>query len=251
MEVVQSSKHFKKVSKDSLSFYCDESCHLENDKQSIMVMGSAWCKTSKTKEIFKRIREIKQRHGLSKNFEIKWIKVSPGKLDFYRDIIDYFFDDDDIFFRVLIVPEKDTLKKNNNMYDHNDHFYQMYFNLLKVIIDPHAKNNIYLDFKDTKSNEKILNLKDVLEKSCYQYPKSIIKRLQTVRSHEVEMMQICDLLIGAVAYLNRNLNGSKAKLLLIDRIKKRSNYDLTKTTLLKESKFNIFRYTHQKGEIDA
>ena len=145
-------KILKKTAKDSFSFYCDESCHLENDGTKIMVLGSVWCKTSKTKEIFKRIREIKVRHKLSPTFEIKWIKVSPAKQDFFKDLIDYFFDDDDIFFRVLIVPDKEKYKNEVKKYDHNDWFYQMYFNMLKVIIDPRSKNKIYqkLCFKNNR-----------------------------------------------------------------------------------------------------
>ena len=72
------------------NIYCDESCHLENDKQKIMVLGGLWCPLEKIKAISKRIKEIKERHKLGDSFEIKWIKVSPAKLDFYIDIIDYF-----------------------------------------------------------------------------------------------------------------------------------------------------------------
>ena len=63
--------------------YCDESCHLENDKQKAMVLGLVWCDKTKRKEISNRINEIKQKHNLPKTFEIKWTKISPSKVDFY------------------------------------------------------------------------------------------------------------------------------------------------------------------------
>ena len=50
--------------------YCDESCHLENDGQKAMVLGAVWCPKDKRLEIAQRIREIKQRHGLGRDFEI-------------------------------------------------------------------------------------------------------------------------------------------------------------------------------------
>ena len=31
--------------------YCDESCHLEHDRQSIMVLGAVWCPLEKTRAI--------------------------------------------------------------------------------------------------------------------------------------------------------------------------------------------------------
>ena len=74
------------------NIYCDESCHLEHDGESAMTIGGVWCPFNKKNEIFHRIREIKEEHGLNKNFEIKWNKVSPGQLDFYMDIVNYFFE---------------------------------------------------------------------------------------------------------------------------------------------------------------
>ncbi len=80
------------------NIYCDESCHLQNDHQQVMVLGAIWCSLEKTKEIAMRLREIKLRHGLPPNFEVKWSKVSPAKLLFYKDLIDYFFDNDESAF---------------------------------------------------------------------------------------------------------------------------------------------------------
>jgi len=89
--------------------YCDESCHLEHDRQEVMVLGAVWCPLEKVREISIRIREIKEDHGMKSDFEIKWSKVSPAKASFYLSIMDYFFDDDDLHFRALIVPDKSKL----------------------------------------------------------------------------------------------------------------------------------------------
>lgn len=128
--------------------YCDESCHLEHDGQQAMVLGGVWCPESKRQEISQRIREIKVKHGLGKDFEIKWTKVSKSKLDFYMDIIDYFFDDDDFHFRGLIVPDKTKLNHDAWEQTHDEWYYKMYFNMLKVIFDPQAKYRVYLDIKE-------------------------------------------------------------------------------------------------------
>nr|MCU0492201.1 DUF3800 domain-containing protein [Chloroflexaceae bacterium] len=88
------------------NIYCDESCHLENDHQRIMVLGAIWCPLEKAPEILQRIREIKRDHGLSAHFESKWVKVSPAQQQFYLALLDYFFDDDDLHFRALVVPDK-------------------------------------------------------------------------------------------------------------------------------------------------
>jgi len=140
--------------------YCDESCHLENDGQKAMVLGAVWSPKGKRLEIAERIREIKQKHGLERDFEIKWTKVSPSKLAFYQDIIDYFFDDDDLHFRGLVVPDKSVLDHERHQQDHDDWYYKMYFTMLKTIFDPESRYYVYVDIKDTLGHEKIEKLQD-------------------------------------------------------------------------------------------
>lgn len=73
-----------------------------------------------------------------------------------------------------------------------------------------------------------------------------MQKIQEVRSHEVELIQLSDLLIGAVSYINRGLQSNPTKLELIDLIKKKTGYSLTVSTFLKESKFNLFHWEPQK-----
>ena len=226
----------------TFNIYCDESCHLENDHQSIMVLGAVWCPLEKTREISVRIREIKTRHKIKPDFEIKWTKISPAQKEFYLDLIDYFFDDDDLHFRALIVPDKTKLQHEKFGHDHDTWYYKMYFDMLKVILSPDACYRIYLDIKDTKSASKVAKLHEVLCNNMYDFQRKIIERVQTVHSREVSLLQLADLLIGAISYLNRGLSSSPIKLKLIERMKKRSHYELTKTTLLLEKKVNLFRW---------
>lgn len=222
------------------NIYCDESCHLENDSQPVMVLGAVWCELGKSREISVSIREVKKRHGLSPHFEIKWAKVSPAKQAFYLDLLDYFFDNDDLHFRTLIVPDKSKLRHELYGQTHDTWYYKMFFDMLKVIFNPQDRYRIYLDIKDTHSAGKVDKLHDVLCNNIYDFQRQIIERLQTVRSHEVELLQLTDLLIGVVSYANRGLCGNAAKVSLVERMKERSGYSLTKTTLLRESKVNIF-----------
>jgi len=224
------------------NIYCDESCHLENDNQQVMVLGGVWCPYDKVTEIASRIKEIKLEFGYTQNFEIKWTKVSIGKVEFYKKIIDYFFDDDDLHFRVLIIPDKALLRHTDFGQSHDDWYYKMYFDMLKVILKPNAIYNIYLDIKESHSGYKITKLDEVLRNNMYDFSRKILKKVQVIRSHEVQIIQITDLLIGLISYINRGLSSNTGKIKLIERVKERSGYKLTSTTLLKEEKFNIFRW---------
>jgi hypothetical protein len=229
------------VMADIFNIYCDESCHLENDAQRAMVLGAIWCPWDKTREIAVRLREIKQKHGIPRSFEVKWTKVSAAKKEFYLDLVDYFFDDDDVRFRCLVVPDKSLLRHSAfSGQTHDAWYYKMYFDMLKVIFNPNAQYRIYLDIKDTCGSRKAAKLHEVLCHSMYDFSQMVIKSLQLVRSHEIEQIQLADLLIGAVSYLNRGLSGNSGKMALIDRIQQRSRYSLNKTTLLREEKMNIF-----------
>ncbi len=228
---------------DTFNVYCDESCHLENDHQKAMVLGAVWCPLEKSREIAVRLREIKQKHRLNLEFEVKWIKVSPAKKNFYLDLVDYFFDDDDLRFRGLIVPDKSLLRYDAFPgQDHVGWYYKMYFDMLKVIFRPDSRYRIYLDIKDTHGARKAAKLHEVLCNERYDFSRKVIERLQLVRSHEIEQLQLADLLIGALAYLNRGLRGNSGKEAIIDRMRKRSGYDLTRSTLLREEKINVFRW---------
>ena len=243
--------------KPTINIYCDESCHLQNDKEPVMVIGAVYCPIEKKEEIFERLYSFKVKHNLipknKKNdkdnrpyYELKWNKVSKSKIEYYKDVINYFFDDDDLQFRVLVVSNKTDINYEKFNHTHYTFYYKMYFGMLKAILNPENSHHIYIDIKDTKSKEKVHKLEQVLRNDKYDYSKEIIKKVQQVRSHEVEILQLADLLVGATAYVNRGLANSKAKNELINLIKHRSKYSLTKSTLLKERKFNVFIWEPQK-----
>ena len=220
------------------NIYCDESCHLPNDRQQAMVLGTLWCPLEKTREMAVRLREIKIRHKLAPEFEVKWSKVSPAQFLFYKDLVDYFFDDDDLHFRALVLPDKSQLRHQ----DYDTWYYQMYFELLKVLFAPEQELRIYISIKDTRNSSEITKLYRILYNNMHETEYKLIKRIQTVHSHEVEQMQLADLLIGAVSYVNRHLSTSSAKLELIERIQARAHCSLMGTTSLREEKINLLRW---------
>lgn len=223
-----------------INIYCDESNHLENDGIPNMVLGAVYGSTEKIKSANIRLREIKKKHKIAPTTEVKWVKVSPNKESFYLDLIDYFFDNDDLHFRALIV-NKEELNHDKFQQTHDEFYYKMYFELLNKILDPQNKYFIYLDIKDTRGSQKVKKLRDVLCNNMYDFDGDIIKRIQQVHSDEIEVLQLADVLIGAMQFLNRtDVVKSQAKRKIVERMKERSGYDLSKSTLVREPKTNIF-----------
>jgi hypothetical protein len=231
---------------ETINIYCDESCHLENDRQPVMVLGAVWCSQGKTREIAARLREIKVAHGLLPTFEIKWTKVSPSKLDFYLAVLNCFFEENDLHFRALVA-HKAELRHADFGQSHDDWYYKMMFGLMEPLLKPDACFRIYLDKKDTRSAQKVVKLHDVLCNNLYDFNRTIVERVQVVESHAVEQLQLADLLIGAVGYVNRGLNTSVAKVTLVNHLRQRTGYTLERSTLLRESKLNLFVWRGQTG----
>lgn len=225
--------------------YCDESCHLENDRQPVMVLGAVWCPQKKAREVAVRLREIKMSHGMPADFEVKWTKVSPAKQGFYLEVVGSFFNDDDLHFRAWVA-HKAGLRHAAFGQTHDDWYFKMLFGLLEPILAPGSRFRLYLDRKDTRSAQKVAKLHDVLCNNLYDFDRAILERVQVVESHAVEQLQLADLLAGAVAYANRGLSTSVAKNALIALIRKRTGYTLLQPTLLKEPKFNLFIWHGQQ-----
>ncbi|EBB8914849.1 DUF3800 domain-containing protein [Escherichia coli] len=228
------------LNRRTFNVFCDESCHLLNDHNKVMVLGALWCPGSITKKIARDIKELKLKHNLKPDFEIKWTKVSASKVEFYLDVVDYFFSNPALRFRGVVVPDKEQLDHARFHQDHNTFYYKMFFYVLKNIIESDNTYNIYLDIKDTLGIEKIEKLRGVLHNDRYDYNHESINRIQHIRSHEVQQLQLTDLFIGALGYVHRGMNSNAGKIQVINRIKSHTNRELLKSTLPTESKFNIF-----------
>ena len=224
------------------NYYCDESCHLENDDSNVMVLGALILPKDKKKEISDNIVDIKKRHGVKARTEVKWTKLSNAKLDLYRELVDYFFYDDDLRFRVLVA-DKTRLRHESFHQSHNDWYYKMYFTMLKALFKRDSHYYVYIDIKDTHSGENAAKLQSVCANDAYDFNHDIVRRVQPIRSEEVQLMQLVDILTGALAYRHNHANvtkeTSRSKIAIINRVIQRSGISLTKTTLASEKKLNL------------
>ena len=233
---------------DAINIYCDESCHLEHDQVPIMALGAVWCPRRKSPEINDRLKEIKARFGLPSSHELKWTKISSHHWQPYLDAIDYFFDNDDLHFRGVVIPDKTLLAHERFNQTHDIWYYKMFFVLLKAILDPEFCYNILLDYKDTNGGERIAELHKVLRNSYYDFSNQIVRSVNLIRSDQNQIIQLTDLLTGALTYLHRDLSGNQGKEKLINRIRERSGYTLRHNTLYRESKLNLLVWHPSEGE---
>lgn len=230
---------------EHIHIYCDESCHLENDHMRSMVLGALWCPADHRRELAGKIKALKAAFNLPANFEIKWVKVSPGKLPFYQSLLDLFFDEPLLHFRGLVVPDKQALDHGRFRQSHDEFYYKQWYTLLNRLIDPAKHYRIFLDIKDTQGQAKVTKLHDVLCNANYDFDRSVIESIELVQSHDVLLLQLADLLIGTLSYLHRGLQDSPAKLALVAHVRHRSGLRLEQSSLLRADKFNLFVWRPQ------
>ena len=216
----------------TFNFYCDESCHLEKkDDKEYMLIAYVSCAYNQVRLHNENIRKLK--HKFKIYSEVKWISLSKSSYPLYNSLIDYFFATD-LQYRAIVI-EKAKMKHEEFNQSHDDFYYKMYFQLLSKKIFPENSYNIYLDIKDTRSSKKIHGLQDNLNRNFIS-----VRNLQSIRSHESELMQLTDIITGAISYHLRGLNKVIAKNKIIDKIQTHSRVPLTRSTTMGSQKFNLF-----------
>jgi len=212
------------------------------------LLQCAWGTQKAPKEEYHTIKEsfkqLKLRH--KSPTEVKWSKLSYSRLNLYKGMIDLFFDCN-IEFRYVLIKNKSSLNHDRfNDGGHNEFYYKVVYLLLNNSWVNHNNNTyrVYLDIKDTRGRERIVELNAYL--NSHYNNNSPFKYLQHIRSNESELLQLTDILIGAIGYKARKEhlkeNASKVKCELIEYIEQKTGYQIDDGTEPWVKKFNIFDF---------
>lgn len=214
----------------TFNLYCDESTHLQFDEKPYMLISYVSCAYPQIKQHKEYFKLLKAKHKFKG--EMKWSNVSKSQYPFYADVIDYFFATD-LKFRSVIV-DKSQIEESREGFTYADFYFQMYYRLVYHKLCTEYNYNMYLDIKDTCSQGKLRKLGDILNH------KNNIRNIQFIKSHESYLMQMADLIMGAINYHIRGLDKVIAKNKLIEKIQSHSSIDLNKSTPKEAEKFNLF-----------
>ena len=233
--------------------YCDESCHLPNDNSDVMVLGALSCPESKIGEISEKFREIKRIHGLDSKVELKWTKISPAKVELYEELLNFFWHEESLAFRTIVSKGKQRL--DHTRYNDGDYdlwYYKMYFLLLDKMCSPLAQYRIFIDVKDTHGGPRIAKLHEVLCNNKYDFKQDVIADIRQIDSARSDLMQLVDILTGAISFYHRGLyvveGQSIAKKRAVAMLLEWIGDKLDKGTPLRNQKFNLFVWNPKGGE---
>jgi hypothetical protein len=114
--------------------------------------------------------------------------------------------------------------------------------MLKYIIVPGNSYNIYPDIKDTNSYYYHQVMLKYLRIKMSDLNKKTIKKVQPIKSYESSILQITDILIGALSYYYRHLTDNSIKMNIINEINKLYQNNFDTSSNYSNTKFNIFMW---------
>ena len=114
--------------------------------------------------------------------------------------------------------------------------------MLDPVISPNKKYHIMVDIKDTRGGRRVAKLREVLCNNIYDFKKEVIDQIGQINSKESEILQLADLINGAIAFYHRGLiddpDSNPGKVKFVKALQK--HVDLDNNTKYGERKFNLF-----------
>lgn len=222
----------------NINIYCDESRHTNQD-DSFMVIGALSCHRDNKEKIYKSIYSIQKMYNTWSEFG--WKTISPNRKDFYWDLMAFFVSENDLFFR-CITADKRLL--NHDLYNHGDSelgFYKLYYQMLIHWLQSSYRHYIYLDWQQNQDRNRFAVLRDILRRKLTGKAKIVC--LEPISSKDSPLIQLTDLLIGAIGYAWNGKTNSQIKTQFCQDLANRVNLPaLNVATKLSARKFNIFNF---------
>lgn len=225
----------------NIEAYCDESqadlLASQNSSAEFLVIGSLWLEQRQREPFKAALHALRNQHRIGGEF--KWSKLSPSRKAFYDDLMLWFFGTGlELRYRCIVVPRADVDLIRFHQSDAELGFYKFYYQLLHHWIDDFNSYQVFCDYKRDRKFDRLATLRDCLRSSNLT---AEINDLQWVRSEESVLIQMVDVLTGAVsASLNRTCRDGTAKAAFINELESRLGRPIAHTRS-NEKKFNIFQ----------
>ena len=224
-----------------INIYCDESRHTSDTSDRYLVIGALSCPREAKREIVHQIHRLQAKH--SARSEFGWSKVAPGKAAFFDELTKLFLAQPELRFRCLVTDRQQLKHDQFNDGAKELGFYKLYYQTLVHWLEPGNTYHIYLDWQQNACQARFADLHEILGRKLSGRAK--LACLEPVSSHELSLLQLTDLLIGAVGYAWNQRSASKAKAAFCDSLAR----DMGKASLCFSSawktsdpKFNIFNW---------
>ena len=219
--------------------YCDESRHDGAPANQFMTIGGLWVPADDDRVLADRFFAICPPGSR----EVKWSRTKESNLSRHIRLVDLFFDFPSTAFRAIVVDQSAVDLSRYHQGDNELGFYKFYYEMLEKWILPGNEFEILLDHKENRDPERYPTMLTILHNRARKV-NARIAGLNSVKSDEQPAVQLCDLMIGAIAATCcGDLRPDSPKAKLANHIAKRAGWLSLKNSSLspKFSKFNVFR----------
>lgn len=233
----------------TINIYCDESRY-SNPFEQYFLIGCLSLPRDKKPEVDARLKAVRRKFGFMP--ELKWSNVTSAKLPYLNELLGVFFSSE-LEFRAIIV-DKSKLKLSPRKLPTEHTFYKFYYLLLRGLMTAGRDYYVFVDQRNKSEARSLGELEGYLRGHLHKVnleAKSAaedntvdpryLRQLQEVSSDQVILIQLLDLLMGAVGYYWNGFRGSDAKVKLIEEILARlGREDLKFSSRLYDKKWNQF-----------
>jgi len=234
-------------------------------KGRFQLFGSFWILRERQAEFRQQFWRLWDQEFPSRRSELKWTKVSKGKLGTYKKFIEFFLAFAQTDFRCVVLDTHALDYKGRHEGDEELGFYKfLYFFLSRNVEKDYkyrAVRNPYQIFVDRRRKEgdvevgRLDALKAVLnnrlDDSCTELAVPCVKSVEATDSKESPEIQIIDVILGAVGYAWEGFQTSPAKLDLIKYIEGLFGLQLKEETPYLTERINIWKFKLRRKEKSA
>ena len=189
------NKHFKDIK--TCFCFLDETGLLYSARDKFFALGIIKCR--EPQKLYNQIRKIRQKYN-NYDYEIKWAELDRRiRFDIARDFFNVFLSEDAKFNCMILNKDELDFKKHfqNNLYKVYQNFSVA---LLKLVIGKNPEEVIIL-LTDDYFTPDGTDLEDRIKKFINDhYQKFIIAGVCQINSKSSDLLQMTDLILGAILY---------------------------------------------------
>ena len=168
----------------NIDVYCDEAYpdlfSSKNPQARYLFIGSIWLRSDDRDRFKADIHRIRDKHKIGGEF--KWTKISPSKIDFYKELLTWFYEQgEDLRFRCIAVDYKQVDLIKFHQSDQKLGFYKFYYQMLHHWIYDDNEYHIFCDYKHNRLRDRLHTLRNCLSNASLA---ATVKNVQSIRSKE-------------------------------------------------------------------
>jgi hypothetical protein len=222
------------------NIYCDES---SITAKRYMLIGGLWVPWHAEDQLRDTLLHVREKHHLGA--EMKWKKVSQSKLVAYKEFVNAYLCAPWVEFKCIVL---DTHMINYRDFHNNDKdlgFYKFYFQIISRNLSPYNLYWLYPDDRSNRHRDSLLTLKRAVNgwwRNQGVKP-NLLQAVEPRNSKKDDLLQLADILLGAIASEWNQDASSAGKLELADYI--RSHIGCTSLAIAtprSRKKINIWKW---------